>query len=127
MVSKTTCPRLKGAEMHMLFFISELKNGKPVTTSEIANKIGVTLSAVTHSVNSLEKEGLIKRLQDDGDRRIIFIELSKKGIAEVSKLKKEFSKKIQTLTEFLGDADAKNLIRIIKKMSGFQGFKDQKC
>ncbi|MCX6809754.1 MAG: MarR family transcriptional regulator [Candidatus Berkelbacteria bacterium] len=114
--------KLKGAEKHMLLLISDLKSGKPVTTSEIANKINVTLAAVTHQINALEKEGLIKRLTDKQDRRIIFIELSKKGITHVAQLKKDFAKKIRVLGEFLGEKDTRSLIRIIKKIADFPGF-----
>ena len=113
---------LKGAEKHVLILISELKKNGPVTTSEIANKIGVTLAAVTHQVNALEKEGLIERMQDKEDRRIAFIELSEKGGVQVAKLKKEFAQKIQKLTNFLGDKDTRTLIHLIKKIADFPEF-----
>jgi len=114
--------KLKGAEKHILFLIYELKSGQPVTISEIANKIGVTLAAVTHQINTLEKQGLIRRLSGSDDRRFVIIELTKKGNAQVVKLKKEFAKKTQILVKFLGEKDTKNLIRLIKKMSEFRGF-----
>ena len=113
---------LKGAEKHVLFLIYELKSGQPITISEIANKIGVTLAAVTHQINTLEKQGLVKRLSDSGDRRVVLIELTKKGRGQVLTLKKEFAKKTQILAEFLGKKDTKALIRLVKKMSEFRGF-----
>lgn len=113
---------LKGAERHILLLISNLKDGDPVTTSEIASKIGVTLAAVTHQINALEKEGLIKRLQDKSDRRIIFIELTRKGSQQVVKLRNEFTKRIQKLSEFLGEKDTRSLIRIIKRLADFPEF-----
>jgi len=114
--------KLKGAEKHILLMVCELKNGQPITMSKIANKIGVTLAAVTHPINTLEKQGLIKRLSDSDDRRFVIIELTKKGSAQTVKLKKEFAKKTQVLAEFLGEKDTKNLIRLVKKTSGFRGF-----
>jgi DNA-binding MarR family transcriptional regulator len=114
--------KLKGAEKHILFLVCELKNGQPVTISEIANKIGVTLAAVTHQINTLEKQGLIKRLPGSDDRRFVIIELTKKGRAQVVKLKKEFAAKTKILAEFLGEKDTKDLIRLVKKMSEFRGF-----
>ena len=111
--------KLKGAEKHILLLIADLNDGKPVTTSEIASKIGVTLAAVTHQINALEKEGLINRVQDKDDRRIIFIELSRKGNTQVIKLKHEFSKRIKKLSDFLGEKDTRSLIRIIEKLADF--------
>jgi DNA-binding MarR family transcriptional regulator len=119
---KHDCSNLKGAEKHVLFLIYELKNSQPITISEIANKIGVTLAAVTHQINTLEKQGLVKRLSDSGDRRVVLIELTKKGRGQVVTLKKEFAKKTQVLAEFLGEKDTKDLIRLVKKMSEFRGF-----
>lgn len=113
---------LKSAEKHILFLIRELKNGQPLTISAIANKIGVTLAAVTHQINTLEKQGFVKRLSDIGDRRIVIIELTKKGSGQVLKLKKEFARKTQLLAGFLGEKDTKDLIRLVKKMSGFREF-----
>jgi len=114
--------KLKGAERHILLLICQLKNGQPVTMSEIANKIGVTLAAVTHQINTLEKQGLVKRLSDNGDRRVVLIELTRKGRMQMKKLKKEFAKKIQIVTDFLGEGDTRDLIRLIKKLSEFSGF-----
>ena len=121
-IPKHDCSKLKGAEKHILFLIYELKNIKPVTISEIANKIGVTLAAVTHQINSLEKQDLIKRSSGSDDRRVVIIKLTVKGNAQVLKLKKDFAKKTQILTEFLGKKDTKDLIRLIKKISEFRKF-----
>lgn len=111
--------KLKGAEKHILFLVYELKNGQPVTTSEIAKSTGVTLGAVTHQINAMEKQGLITRLSDTNDRRIVLIELTKKGSEQIVKLKKEFFQKTQTLIDFLGEKDTSDLIRLVKKLSEF--------
>jgi len=119
---------LRGAEKHMLILISELKDGEPVTISEIANKIGVTLAAVTHQINALEKENLIKRLSRSEDRRIVLVKLSKKGNLQVKDLQKKFAQKIQMLSDFLGEKDTKTLIRLMKKISGLiSSSKEKQC
>lgn len=114
--------KLKGAEKHILFIICGLKDRKPATISEIANKIGITLAAVTHQINAMEEQGLVKRLPCHDDRRVVFVELTKKGCAQVAELKKEFARKTQILVEFLGEKDTKDLIRLVKKLSEFRGF-----
>lgn len=113
--------KLRGAEKRILFLVYGLKSSQPVTTSEIANKMGVTLAAVTHQVNAMEKQGLIKRLPDSNDRRVSKLELTKKGEAQVVKLKEEFAKKTRVLVEFLGEKDTSDLIRLVKKLSEFRG------
>jgi DNA-binding MarR family transcriptional regulator len=114
--------KIKGAEKHIMFLICNEKKNQPVTISEIAARLGVTLPAVTHQINTLEQQGLIKRLSRNGDRRIVTVELTKKGHEQVAKLKKEFINKTQILADFLGKKDTEDLIRLVKKMSGFGGF-----
>jgi len=101
--------------------VSCLKNGDPVMPSEIAEKTGVTMSAVTHQVNALESSGLIKRIQSKDDRRVVTITLSKKGIEKVEKIKKEFIHKIKKFSDYLGEKDTRELIRLIKRLSEIRG------
>ncbi|MEI6144115.1 MAG: MarR family transcriptional regulator [Candidatus Berkelbacteria bacterium] len=113
---------LRDSDRMMLFMISQLNNGQPVTTSEVANKLGITLPAVTHKINTLELEGLIKRVTDETDRRVVYISLSAKGKGQVKKLEKVFASKLGLLTDFLGESDTKDLIRIVKKIADFPKF-----
>jgi DNA-binding MarR family transcriptional regulator len=117
--------KLRGAEKRVLFLVYGLKNSQPMTTSEIAEKMGVTLAAVTRPMNAMEKQGLIKRLPDASDRRVSKLELTRKGEAQVVKLKEEFAQKTRVLVEFLGQKDTSDLIRLVKKLSGFKGFVKQ--
>ena len=113
---------LKGSDRMMLFMVSQLNNGQPVTTSEVANTLGITLPAVTHKINALEAENLIKRVTDETDRRIVYISLSAKGKKQVEKLEKEFIDKLGFLTDFLGEKDTRDLIRLVKKIADFPKF-----
>lgn len=114
--------KLKGAQKRMLFLISGLNNGKPVTTSEVAKKLGVTLAAITHQINALEKEGLVERSAGKDDRRVIFISLSTEGKRQVAELKKEFAKRIELLADFLGEKDTRSLIHLVKKITDFPAY-----
>jgi DNA-binding MarR family transcriptional regulator len=117
---------LRGAEKQVLFKRSCYKEGEIVNPSVLANDLKVSLSAITHQINSLETQGLIKRLQAKDDRRVVGLTLSSKGRAEVKNLQKEFFKKLKTLSDHLGEEDTVNLIRIIKKIS-LLGEKDKEA
>ncbi len=117
---KNNCSKLKGAEKFALFLIEELKHQQPVTISEIAKKTKVTLAAVTHQINALEKLGLIKRLSGCTDRRTVCVSLTESGSTQVIELKKEFTKKTRVLADFLGEKDTKDLIHLVKRMSEFR-------
>ncbi len=115
---------LRGAEKHILFQVDKLNSGKPVTPSEIATHLSVSMPAVTHQINSLEKQGLILRVHGRDDRRVVSIELSPKGKKEVEALKKEFAAKIDKLISYLGEKDTQELIRIIKRISDLGQLKE---
>lgn len=111
--------RLKGSEKYILLVLATLNDGKPVMPSEAAKELNVTLSAITHHINSLEKQQLLLRSHSSDDRRVIFISLSEKGLKAAAAIKKGYLKKIYDLVEFLGDRDSAQLIDLITKISNF--------
>ena len=50
--------------------------GKRIISTQLASRLGVTRSAVSQMVNKLEARGIVKRVADDVDRKIAYIELS---------------------------------------------------
>lgn len=59
------------------------RNGR-LSSVELSRKLFVTPSNITGIIDRLEKKGFVKRVQKKGDRRIMLISLTRKGI-EVSK------------------------------------------
>lgn len=83
------CKRLEGirllnhrfpfnnTEMQMIKEILRVKEtGGRIISSELAKVLGVTRSAVSQMVNKLEAKNIVKRVADDTDRKIAYIELS---------------------------------------------------
>lgn len=56
-------------------------NGAPyrVTSGRLAKQIGITAGALTGRIDRLEARGLVRRLADDDDRRITYVELTSEG------------------------------------------------
>lgn len=110
---------LRNSEKHFLRIIAMLNNGKPIKPSEAAKKLDVTVAAITHRINSLEKEGYIVRTTSPTDRRVVFISLSEKGTETVSVLKENHRQSIYGLVEHLGDKDSANFIDLLGKISNY--------
>lgn len=51
-------------------------DGKRIISTQLADRLGVTRSAVSQMVNKLEARGIVKRVPDEVDRKIAYIELS---------------------------------------------------
>lgn len=114
--SKENNCSLKHAEKQLIFMLSITYNGEPVRPSDIAKKMGVTLSAVSHHINGLEKQGYIERLPDSKDKRVLLISLSEKGKILDSQMKEEFFKHLCNLVDYLGEEDSSELIRLMKRI-----------
>ncbi len=69
--------RFNSTELRLLSEIMTAKNtGKRLISTQLAKNIGVTRSAVSQMVNRLEGQGVVKRVADDVDRKIAYIELT---------------------------------------------------
>ena len=68
------------SEMRMLeeIVMADKKKEKLIST-ELADRVGVTRSAISQMVNRLSAKGLVKRVPDDVDRKIAYIQLDGKA------------------------------------------------
>jgi len=73
---------------------------KDQSLKDLAHYLGVSASNLSIMVESMVKEGLVKREQDQKDRRKIVLNLSDKGIDKFNKEKENLVKKI---TEWISD------------------------
>ncbi len=113
------CAGSSGAERFLLLQIGMMSNGQPVMPTLIAKKLGITLAAVTHLLNSLDKQGYIERIPSPDDRRVVYVGLSKKGAEALGRIKNHHDEKLRGLIEHLGVSDSAGLIRLIGKVSDY--------
>src|SRR3954452_6300641 len=67
--------------------------------SELAEAMGVTSATLTHHLNGLEKDGLIRRWREPENRRVQRVELTDAGIAMFDRLRDVAVKHDATLRE----------------------------
>ena len=73
-----TMPQLK-----VLFLVG---GPKPMPTSQVARALGMTLSTATGVVDRLVSQGLVRRLEDPADRRIVLLQATQEGTALLQRL-----------------------------------------
>lgn len=64
---------------HTQFFTLKRLISEPATVSEVAEYLGVSLSAVTSMADRLVKIGYISRKRSENDRRVVWLELTPEG------------------------------------------------
>jgi len=79
--------RLKAspAQLAIMFLLHEKNN---VSMSYISNELELDNSAITRSIDRLEKYGFVKRVINNNDRRAFAIEITESGMSEIQKAQK---------------------------------------
>ncbi len=100
--------------LEVLRFIKEKVNP---TMKDIANYLCITPPSATSLINALVKKGLVRRVRDKKDRRMIRLEVTDKGEKHLKKEFERITRKIKKIYTRLSDKEIKELIKILKKFS----------
>ena len=100
-------------EVEVLKFMQGKKN---MTMKSLADHLHIKPSSATPLIDNLVKKGSLKRSGKKGDRRVVYIELTSKGLQELQKKYKNIHKTIGKIFGKLNNKDKKDLIKIFKKI-----------
>jgi DNA-binding MarR family transcriptional regulator len=73
--------RSLGVHVGQNFLLEELWRQDSLTTGDLARRIGVEVPTITRMSQRMETAGLVTRVRDETDRRVIRIALTKQGQA----------------------------------------------
>jgi DNA-binding MarR family transcriptional regulator len=106
---------IKPSEFIVLHLLLQPSNedSKGLKVSEISEMLHITPSAVTHTINSLEKGGYIERHSDPSDRRIVLVRATTQSKEVMEQLRTEHIQFIEGLVAFMGEKDSKDFIRLL--------------
>ena len=106
--------QLTRTQLEILMILTD----KPAqTTSELARGLFLTQSAVTQTIDTLARRGLIERRPDEHDRRIIHLHLSSTGLEITSKVRRLRHKHIQELVSQLTEGEINAMITATEKFA----------
>ena len=89
----------------------------PVLPGEISNEMGISSARIAATLNTLEAKGLVTRRIDERDRRRILVELTEAGRQREAVHAKHMLDVMVQMLKDLGEEDAKEFLRILKKLS----------
>ena len=92
--------------------------GKPYRrkAGELARRADLTSGAMTSRLDALEKEGLVRRLRDPGDRRSVLVELTEKGRKKHEQALGIQAEKEALLAEALTDREKDQLNGLLRRV-----------
>jgi DNA-binding MarR family transcriptional regulator len=99
------------------FLLGYLANEDFLTMTDISKKMGHSTAAATGLVDRLEKLGYVQRLHAQDDRRKVMVQITRKGIDLVERIREEIVTSLVDLMEDLDHEDQEALLRTYGKIS----------
>ena len=90
----------------------------PRTPAELAEAAGVTRATMTGLIDTLERDGLVKREPDPDDRRMMSVLLTAKGEKFLTEFLPGHFKLIAELMTPLSETERKTLVKLLVKIQG---------
>ena len=85
------------------FLLGYLANEDFLTMTDIANKMGHSTAAATGLVDRLEKLGYVQRLHASDDRRKVMVQITRKGLDLVGRMREDIVEGLVDVMSDLGD------------------------
>ena len=104
---------LKGENL-MIAMLADV--GGESTPGKLIEKLDFTAARLSAITKSLENKGLVKRIQNEQDKRSTIIALTQQGMANYMNLRQEIVKNALIIIEQLGERDVQEFLRIIGRL-----------
>lgn len=101
------------------FLLGYLANESFLTMTDISRKMGHSTAAATGLVDRLEKLGYVQRLHASEDRRKVMVQITRKGIDLVERIREDIVGNLVDLMEDLDKNEQDALLHTYGKISTF--------
>lgn len=89
---------------------------RPLSPAELADRTGVTRATITGLVDTLERDGLVKREPDAADRRMMAVSLTAKGEELSHSLLPGYFQQMTAFMHPLSAAERRTLVQLLTKL-----------
>ena len=96
---------LSPVKMNALLMIKHVGKGAGLSQAEICKRMIVSAGNITRLVDRLERERLVERTDQKGDRRVNFIKITKKGSDLLNRVWPVYRKKVDEIVSLLPRRD----------------------
>ena len=106
---------LSAPQVHTLL---ALGHDGPLPMGDLARRAGVTEKTATGLVDRLERDGLVQRVRDGADRRVVHVRPTEAGSALAGRLDAAILQTLERLLARLDAAERRDLFRLVTKLTG---------
>ena len=101
------------------FLLGYLANENFLTMTDISKKMGHSTAAATGLVDRLEKLGYVQRLHASEDRRKVMVQITRKGIDLVERIREDITSSLVSLMVDLDQNEQDALLKTYGKISTY--------
>lgn len=106
-------------DVNILQFIYKSSPEHQITITELATYLKITTAAASQSVSAYEKQGWVKRIRSEQDRRVVYVKVSDTVKDQFEKKMNEYDELIEKFLAYLGEEDAEKFCDIVEKTVSF--------
>ncbi|MCD7917550.1 MAG: MarR family transcriptional regulator [Clostridiales bacterium] len=113
-------PRRKMNEIsqgEMAMLLQLIHTDAPATPTALSNCFHLSTARVTNILNSLERKAYVERTRDGTDRRKVIVRVTEAGKDYAAERYQEAIDDLKGLLTALGEEDAREYLRLMKKIS----------
>ena len=93
-----------------------VRSGEWGTQARMAEAVGITGATLTHHLNALEAQGLVRRWRDPSNRRVQRVELTEEGAALFDRLRRVAARHDQRVRKTLTGVEVAQLRELLGKV-----------
>jgi MarR family transcriptional regulator for hemolysin len=105
-----------GGTLPTWLILLALKQQRWRTQLDLAQAVGIGNPTLTHHVDALERAGLVARVRDQDDRRVIRLELTEAGEAMFQRLRRVATSHDRRVTRGFSNAELAQLRRLLERI-----------
>lgn len=106
---------LNPTSFNALMIIKHQGQETGISQIEIGKRLIVTASNMTKLLDKLNREGLIQRTAQEGDRRVNLIKITQKGSDLLDQAWPDYRNKVEEITELLDRKELEQITHILAK------------
>ena len=96
--------------------LESLLHKGPMPVNTIGKKVLLTSGSISSAVDRLEKRSLVRRRQDEEDRRVFHVELTPAGEALIEKAFAAHAERLEEVFSCLDGSEKSEFLRLLRKV-----------
>ncbi|MET3575919.1 MarR family winged helix-turn-helix transcriptional regulator [Bhargavaea ullalensis] len=97
------------------YLIHQLEQEGRVRMSRLAESLRLTGGAVTSASDKLIERGFVRRIRDEEDRRVVYLEITDEGRRVIGELRQQGRKEMKRVFGLLSEEELDTLIRVFEQ------------